>query len=84
MGLNIKNDETCALIRELSRLTGETMTQAVGVAVRERLEREHARRKRASAAEMLEIGKRIRRRLEEPAHSLDHARLFYDEDGLFR
>jgi hypothetical protein len=51
MGLNIKNEETCALIRELSRLTGETMTHAVSVAVRERLEREHARRRRASAAE---------------------------------
>ncbi len=28
MGLNIKNDETCALIRELSHLTGESMTRA--------------------------------------------------------
>jgi antitoxin VapB len=84
MGLNIKNDETCALIRELSRLTGETMTRAVGVAVRERFEREHARRRRASAADMLEIGGRIKARLREPAHSLDHAQLLCDEDGLFR
>jgi antitoxin VapB len=84
MGLNIKNDETCALIRQLSRLTGESMTRAVSVAVRERLEREQKRHRRASAAEMLEIGKRIRRRLREPAHSLDHAELFYDESGLFR
>jgi antitoxin VapB len=84
MSLNIKNDETCALIRELSRLTGETMTRAVSVAVRERLEREQTRRKRASAGEMLEIGKRIRARLREPAHSLDHADLFYDESGQFQ
>jgi antitoxin VapB len=84
MGLNIKNDATCALIRELSRLTGETMTHAIGVAVREGLEREHARGRRASAAEMLEIGKRIRGRLREPAHSLDHAQLLYDGEGLFR
>ena len=84
MGLNIKNDATCTLIRELSRLTGETMTHAVGVAVRERLEREQARRRRATAAEMLEIGRRIRGRLKEPADSLDHARLFYDESGRFR
>jgi antitoxin VapB len=67
MSLNIKNDETCALIRELSRLTGETMTRAVSVAVRERLDRERARRERASAAEMLAIGKRIRARVRERA-----------------
>jgi antitoxin VapB len=84
MSLNIKNDETCALIRELSRLTGESMTRAVAVAVRERLDRERARRRRANAAEMLEIGRRIRARLKEPAHSLDHADLFYDEGGQFR
>jgi len=84
MGLNIKNDETCALIRELSRLTGETMARAVSVAVRERLEREQRRRRRPSAEQMLEIGKRIRARLKEPAHSLDHADLLYDESGQFR
>lgn len=84
MGLNIKNDETCVLIRELSRLTGESMTRAVKIAVRERLEREQRRRRRASAAEMLQIGERIRARLKEPAHSLDHADLFYDERGQFR
>ena len=79
MSLNIKNDETCALIRELSRLTGESMTRVVAVAVRERFDREHARRRRANAAEMLEIGARIRARLKEPADSLDHADLLYDE-----
>jgi antitoxin VapB len=83
MGLNIKNDEPCALIRELSHLTGESMTRAVSVAVRERLEREQKRRRRASAAEMLEIGARIRARLEE-REPLDHADLLYDESGQFR
>jgi antitoxin VapB len=84
MSLNIKNDETCALIRELARLTSESMTRAVRMAVRERLERERRRRQRASAAEMLEIGERIRARLGGPAHSLDHADLFYDDNGQFR
>ena len=37
MGLNIKNDETCRLARELARLTGESMTGAITVALRERL-----------------------------------------------
>ena len=32
MSLNIKNDETCLLARDLARLTGETITAAVTVA----------------------------------------------------
>ena len=39
MSLNIKNEETCRLAGELARLTGETMTGAITVALRERLER---------------------------------------------
>lgn len=84
MGLNIKNEETCTLIRELASVTGETMTHAVTVAVRERLEREQTTRRRLRAEEMLAIGERIRARLKEPAHSLDHAHLFYDDAGQFK
>lgn len=40
MGLNIKNEKTCQLAGELARLTGETKTGAITVALRERLERE--------------------------------------------
>ncbi len=40
MALNIKNAETCNLARELAELTGETMTGAITVALRERLERQ--------------------------------------------
>ena len=43
MGLNIKNDETCLLARDLARLTGETMTAAITVALRERLARTRRR-----------------------------------------
>ena len=43
-GLNIKNEETCRLARELARLTGETKTSAITVALHERLERERHRR----------------------------------------
>jgi antitoxin VapB len=42
MGLNIKNDETQRLSRELAAATGETITGAITVAVRERLERVRA------------------------------------------
>ncbi len=43
MALSIKSDEADRLARELSAETGETLTEAVETALRERLEREHAR-----------------------------------------
>ncbi|KKX33062.1 type II toxin-antitoxin system VapB family antitoxin [Rhizobium sp. LC145] len=39
MSLSIKTEEADRLARELSRLTGETMTEAITKAMRERLER---------------------------------------------
>jgi antitoxin VapB len=42
MALSIKTDEADQLARELAKLKGETMTQAVTLALRERLERERA------------------------------------------
>jgi antitoxin VapB len=39
MALSIKTEEADRLARELSRLTGETMTEAITRAMRERLER---------------------------------------------
>lgn len=44
MSLNIKDPETDSLARELARATGETITHAVEVALRERLERLRAGR----------------------------------------
>jgi antitoxin VapB len=44
MALSIKTAEADVLARDLARLTGETMTEAVTVALRERLAREKARR----------------------------------------
>ena len=40
MALSIKNDEADRLARELASTTGETITDAIVVALRERLERE--------------------------------------------
>ena len=45
MALSIKTEEADRLARNLAKLTGETMTQAVTVALRERLAREQERRK---------------------------------------
>jgi antitoxin VapB len=45
MALSIKTEEADRLARSLAKLTGETMTEAVTVALRERLAREKAKRK---------------------------------------
>lgn len=42
--LNIKDAETTRLVRELAELTGESQTEAVRTALRERLQREKAER----------------------------------------
>jgi len=61
MALSIKNEEADRLARELSRLTGESMTEAIVVALRERVERQ----RRQPGLEV-----RLRRVIEEAA-SLD-------------
>jgi antitoxin VapB len=43
MALSIKSDEADRLARELAAETGETLTEAVETALRERLDRAHAR-----------------------------------------
>lgn len=53
MALNIKNPETHRLARELARRTGESVTQAVTVALRERLECEKALAQKESRMEWL-------------------------------
>jgi antitoxin VapB len=40
MSLNIKNPETHRLARELARRNGETLTTAITIALKERLERQ--------------------------------------------
>ncbi len=44
MALSIKSDEADRLARELAAETGESLTDAVVIALRERLARQHARR----------------------------------------
>jgi antitoxin VapB len=45
MAFSIKNDEADRLARTLAATTGESLTDAVLVALRERLQREEARRR---------------------------------------
>jgi antitoxin VapB len=82
MSLNIKNEKTHRLVRELSRLTGESMTAAVDQAVRERLKRVRSSRGSGLAERLLKIGKECAAHWKEPYRSMDHGDLLYDEKGL--
>ncbi len=83
MGLNIKNDETCRLAGELARLTGETMTGAITVALRQRLAREkRLRNADARVEELLAIGRRCAELLEPGPSAVEHGNLLYDDWGL--
>jgi len=83
MSLNIKNDETCRLARELAQLTGESMTDAITVALRERLERERRQQDRdALLKDMRAIAKRCAARLGPGPSAVEHGDYLYDERGL--
>ena len=83
MSLNIKNDETCRLAVELARLTGETMTGAITVALRERLEREeHARSADARLQRMRAAAERCAGLLAPGPSAEQHGEVLYDERGL--
>jgi antitoxin VapB len=84
MSLNIKSAETHRLAKELAELTHETVTEAVTIAVSERLDRERRKRGPSLAEELLAIGRDCAAHLREPYRSIDHADLLYDERGLPR
>ncbi|MGE3932887.1 MAG: type II toxin-antitoxin system VapB family antitoxin [Rhodospirillaceae bacterium] len=85
MSLNIKDERTHAMVRELAATTGESQTEAVRIAVQERLARLRAQRKG---------GRRLAERLNEIAlhcaslprrnDLTDDEILGYDERGLPR
>ena len=83
MGLNIKNSETHRLADELARLTGESMTGAITVALRERLERERRRRSAATRArELRAIAERCAKLMGPGPSAAEHGNMLYDERGL--
>jgi len=82
MGMNIKNAEAERLTHELAELTGETLTTAVTVAVRERLDRLRKDGQPGLAERLLAIGRDVAPRLSEPYRSADHGDLLYDDKGL--
>ena len=84
MGLNIKNNETYRLVKELAKLTGESMTTAITEAVKERLALRRCQKTESLSARLLNIGKDCARHLKEPYRTIDHGDLLYGEDGLPR
>jgi antitoxin VapB len=81
MHLRIKNDEAHKLATELAQLTGENLTSAVTMALRERLARERRRRNTDNvAARLLKIGNRYAA-LPDTGRNPDEI-LGYDEHGL--
>jgi antitoxin VapB len=82
MSLNIKNEETHRLVRQLAKVAGESMTAAVDKAVRERLERVRRDKKGNLAERLLQIGRECAPLWKEPYKSMDHGDLLYDEKGL--
>lgn len=84
MALNIRNEETDELAGELAKLTGETKTEAVTQALRERLERvRRARTKRRLADQLDEIALHCAALPVRDARDADEI-IGYDENGLPR
>jgi len=82
MSLNIKNEETHRMARELAQLTGESMTVAIKQAVRERLERVQGRSKEEMLERIMKIARECAEHIKEPYKSINHGDLLYDEKGL--
>lgn len=81
MSLNIKNEEAHKLAQSVADETGESLTEAVTVALRERLERLRQKRLQDSKAkDLMEIGKRFAKRLK--GETIDIDSFLYDEKGL--
>lgn len=84
MALNIRNEETERLAAALAKLTGETKTEAVTRALRDRLSRVRGERVRRRLADDLDdIGRHCARLPIRDARPADEI-LGYDEHGVPR
>jgi antitoxin VapB len=87
MSLNIKSDETEQLARGLARLTGESITGAITVALQERLARLRGRQADEVSGrkdQLRAISADAAARWKPEYREVDHADLLYDEAGLPR
>lgn len=81
MALSIKNPEADHLARELASVTGETLTDAVMAALRERLDRERNRRRPGIASRLYRLADDMSSLPVLDRRHPDEI-IGYDEDGL--
>src|SRR5437763_6102601 len=89
VSLNIKDEETHAMVRELAALKGTTLTAAVKLAVKEEIEREKASQgksgtpKKTKGSEIVQaFAREFVSRVKNPIHSWNIDKLLYDDMGL--
>ena len=84
MALSIKDLETDRLVRDLAKVTGESMTEAVKRSVDERLGRERRKRGQVTdlAKRLSEIGKHCAALPDYDSRSPDEI-IGYDENGMW-
>ena len=83
MSFKPESDEILQLAGELANLTGETVDEAVTVALRERLERvKHERSVEERLQALRAISERTAKMLRDGPSAVEHGDLLYDERGL--
>jgi antitoxin VapB len=82
MALNIKNEEAHRLVQALADETGETLTEAVTVAVRERLESLQRKHRRKEVVQSVRDLQEFVRGLPDLDRRSPEEILGYDESGL--
>jgi antitoxin VapB len=85
MALSLKDPETDRLAREVAKLTGESLTEAVRNALAERLERErlrHGQPRRSLVEELTRIAKHCASLPDLDTRSPDEI-IGYDENGMW-
>jgi antitoxin VapB len=84
MALSLKDPETDRLARQVAALTGETLTEAVRVALAERLARERTRRGQPDMVAALEaLAREVAALPDLDARPADEI-VGYDEAGMWR
>jgi antitoxin VapB len=88
MSLNIKNEETTRMVRELAALKGVSLVVAVTEAVKENLDKEKAEREQAAKPRksryelLMDFADEYSKRVKNPIHSWEIDAELYGEDGL--
>ncbi len=80
MSLNIKDPEVHRIARAIADETGESMTQVIRGALRDRLAQIDQQKGKASLAELRALSKQVASYAKGPP--IDHGEEFYDEFGL--